>query len=268
MLYIHHTQTVKPSSRFYGMFAILGVIFLALSAYQATKDSDWTGPSVESQAISSVPRQSEKTPVNIGFPFGNADANLTFSENDLRKRVDFCRQQITTFYIFENPKGRMLMGSYNVSPYSNLHGQENITIGTNTNVAWWQRLPDLQKWSQVAGIVWSQVAGNDARSLKYTFKQGIATPATQQIMIEAARRQPITMPDPHGFVFDQAWPGDTFPAGSDTYAALMGTPRGVGIVYLLIGHPDQFGSKTVESVMIFTIAAQTPPYHLLFTLTD
>ncbi|KAG8532521.1 uncharacterized protein KY384_002398 [Bacidia gigantensis] len=172
-----------------------------------------------------------------------------------------------TFYNIYNPAGRMLMGSDNVSPYSRLQGQANITIGTNTNVAWWQRLPNLQKWSDVAGIVWSHLAGGQAGSLKYIFKQGIITPATQRIIIEAAGRQPMVEPTGN-FVFDKPWPGYNFLSGSDTFAALMSTPHGNGIAFLLISHPDQFGSKMIESITIFTITGQTPPYHMLFTLTD
>ncbi|KAG8533452.1 uncharacterized protein KY384_002235 [Bacidia gigantensis] len=167
-----------------------------------------------------------------------------------------------------NPKGRMITGVNNYSPYSKLQGQANVTIGTNTNVAPFQRVPDLQKWSQVVAIVWSHLAGNDAHNLKYIFKMGIVTTATQQVMIEAARRQPINMQSANTFEFTTEWPGYKFGAGSDGYAALMGTPHGVGIAYLLHEHPDQFGTKTVESITIFTNPDDYPTYHMLFTLTD
>ena len=44
------------------------------------------------------------------------------------------------------------------------------------------------------------------------------------------------------------WPGKTFSKGSDQFAALMVTPSGQGIAWLLLTHRDQFGWKSVESV--------------------
>lgn len=81
------------------------------------------------------------------------------------------------------------------------------------------------------------------------------------------------MPGGAGFII--ALPGITAAKGSPESQALLGTPHGKGIVFLLTGHAEQFGEKHIESITIFTTPLPThlsflPEYqkHLLFTLTD
>ena len=63
------------------------------------------------------------------------------------------------------------------------------------------------------------------------------------------------------------WPGKEFRPGSTGFVALLGTPHGRGIVYLLIQHPNQLPGKSLESIRVFTTKEGRNKYHLLFTLS-
>ncbi len=71
---------------------------------------------------------------------------------------------------------------------------------------------------------------------------------------------------------DFGWPGLGFLLGTDEYKAMLGTPHGKGMVRLVVDHPDELGSKGIESITLFV--TQDPDirdleqYHILFTLTD
>ena len=60
------------------------------------------------------------------------------------------------------------------------------------------------------------------------------------------------------------WPGRTFYYPNTYFIALMGTPHGRGIVYLLQQHASGLPGKDIESITVFSFDYE---YHLLFTLT-
>ncbi|CAF9923129.1 MAG: hypothetical protein HETSPECPRED_005248 [Heterodermia speciosa] len=75
-----------------------------------------------------------------------------------------------------------------------------------------------------------------------------------------------------GHDINDPWPGYTFtPQGEpDEFYALLGTPHGRGVTYLLIDHPNELPGKSVESITIFgTISSEfeMENINLLFTLT-
>ena len=47
------------------------------------------------------------------------------------------------------------------------------------------------------------------------------------------------------------WPGTTYEAGTEAFNALLGTPNGFGIPYMLAQHQKQLGHKTVDKITIF-----------------
>jgi len=63
------------------------------------------------------------------------------------------------------------------------------------------------------------------------------------------------------------WPGARFPMGTSEFQALLDTPHGKGIVYLLVHHPNDLGTKNIEAITVLT-ARPSRGIHLLFTLTD
>lgn len=70
--------------------------------------------------------------------------------------------------------------------------------------------------------------------------------------------------------FYAPWPGHTFRSGQ-FFTALLGTPHGRAVVYLLTQHASGLPGKGIESITIFTDENETEEgevYHLLFTMTD
>jgi len=65
------------------------------------------------------------------------------------------------------------------------------------------------------------------------------------------------------------WPGHEFKLGSNVFVALLGTPHGRAVVYLLTQHASGLPGKDIESIRMFTTDENgfMTDYHLLFTLT-
>ena len=69
--------------------------------------------------------------------------------------------------------------------------------------------------------------------------------------------------------FKTEWPGVTFAKGTQQFKALMGTAHGVGIVWLIVKHPDQMPGKDIKSVTMFvTRNEDLYLYNPLFTPSD
>ncbi len=73
----------------------------------------------------------------------------------------------------------------------------------------------------------------------------------------------------HRDEFNAPWPGHEFKLGESAFTALLGTPHGRSIVYLLTQHASGLPGKAIESITAFTTESNQAwvTYHLLFTLT-
>ena len=63
---------------------------------------------------------------------------------------------------------------------------------------------------------------------RYVFRHDINTPETREIMERAVGAKAEEL--------DADWPGHVFTLPNNTYAALLGTPHGKGVVHLLTQH--------------------------------
>jgi hypothetical protein len=60
----------------------------------------------------------------------------------------------------------------------------------------------------------------------------------------------------HGqFTYDK-WPGVTFSMESEEGKAILGTPNGCGVAFMLIQHGKALGEKRIEKVTLFHAAKQ------------
>ncbi|KAF2125413.1 hypothetical protein P153DRAFT_112702 [Dothidotthia symphoricarpi CBS 119687] len=100
-------------------------------------------------------------------------------------------------------------------------------------------LPDLQHWSDMAYL---QCHENVA-DLKYVLRYRIQNNDTQAIIRHLCGE---TGPG-DGLL----WPGVTFRMDEDSGKALLGTPHGSGIAWLLIQHKKQLGHKTLDKVTLY-----------------
>ena len=170
-----------------------------------------------------------------------------------------------------NVRDRILVAAYSINPSAYMDKVDEVVNGVS--IPWQERLPDVTRWSDVAGLLWAEEAGNSASSLKYVFRQAITSDDTKFMIEEAAKRQAGYHNTRGGYKFKKPWPGHKFKADSEDFSALLGTAHGTGIVHLISQHPKQMPKKMVEAVNIFATAKgkEYPgqyEYHMLWTLTD
>lgn len=128
---------------------------------------------------------------------------------------------------------------------------------------WKQKLSTVSRMSDVTWIQWAAVAAakgtpSAVSDLKYFFRHDIITENTMFIMEQSANVAQGA--------FNTEWPGLKYVPTDEQFQALLGTVHGVSIVDLLVSHPNELGTKSIEAVNIFTtdIGSQ---YHMMWTLT-
>jgi hypothetical protein len=104
-----------------------------------------------------------------------------------------------------------------------------------------QRAPRLNHWSDIAYLQWLSKASTGSR-LRYVLRYNVLNDLTAFAMTFMSSHNGLVLAD---------WPGITYDAGSDEFNALLGSPNGRGVAYLLIQHQKQLGHKTVENITVF-----------------
>jgi hypothetical protein len=110
-----------------------------------------------------------------------------------------------------------------------------------------QELVPLQTWADVSFLEWIDVCKGDdkcVKGLKMITKCHAQSNATMQIASQALG----------GTENWSAWPGKTFNKDSEQFAALMATPSGRGVAWLLLSHRKQLGWKSVSKINLWSEA--------------
>ena len=139
-----------------------------------------------------------------------------------------------------------------------------ILAYNNFSPAWMVRtkenaiLPDIRAWSDVVFLEWqkqAQANGHDVQGLKYVFRFEVVNLETVMTTKRAA-----------GISFKADWPGITFSMSDERGQAMLGTPNGAGIGYLLATHKEQLGDKAIETVQAWWQAfrGRTVTIHILY----
>ncbi|CAE7185341.1 hypothetical protein PTNB85_07087 [Pyrenophora teres f. teres] len=156
---------------------------------------------------------------------------------------------------------------------SEIHAKAGILIASyNRAPAYAARvpntpLPPVQHWSDVAFLQWQYLQEDEqgTRGLKYILRESIENEDTLAIV------ERITNDLAAGE--DLYWPGLVLDANSEQAMALLGTPNGGGVAWMLAQHRQQLGHKVVEKVVLFyhlsKVAKQKQEaLNLLFCLRD
>lgn len=199
----------------------------------------------------------------LGIPNGPANQVRSLI-NDVR--FWNCRHQDNSptsgsFLMALNVQGKTISALQSFSPAYMI--KKFHTVNGQMPEGWKERLPDVHKQSDLLWIMWKDAAGDKAGALKYIFRHHVITPETKAVMEHVAGAAEDLL--------DAPWPGHVFGFPSNFYTALLGTPHGRGIVYLLTQHADGLAGKNIKSITVFTtqgIAVDDyEAYHPLFTLT-
>jgi hypothetical protein len=165
-----------------------------------------------------------------------------------------------------NPKDGIIIATSNFSPAA------WFTPGCllHNDKIWSGILPKLCYWSDVVFLQWLQaksdyrrVRGKSGSQLKYVLRDHIANTETRQIIDRVVIESNVEM---------MAWPGLEISAESTHGKALLGSPNGAGVGYLLAQHKRQLRHKIVDRINIFVDKVRPDlfahDYHLLFVLKD
>ncbi|CAO2648158.1 Nn.00g090800.m01.CDS01 [Neocucurbitaria sp. VM-36] len=126
-----------------------------------------------------------------------------------------------------------------IAAYDNESPLEAATAAGPYNL----RLPDLQYWSDVVYLQWKSRA-SDTSDLQYVLRYNVVNVFTN-FVLDAINKLNDTR--------TEEWPGRTYDATSKDGHALLGTPNGSGVAYLLIQHKKQLGHKTIEKITVFSL---------------
>jgi hypothetical protein len=115
-------------------------------------------------------------------------------------------------------------------------------------------VPDLKHWSDIAYLKWTDpiaTVAPESGELKYVLRNAIGNGDTTNIINKVLHQYQQTAKKNKDW--EPKWSGIDFPADSEQAQALIGTPNGHGVTWLLIQHKDKklLGHKAVEKVILF-----------------
>lgn len=114
-------------------------------------------------------------------------------------------------------------------------------------------LPILRHWSDVAFLQWCLLSslGLPIPPLNYVLRVGIENDDTIAFMSNILGYSADVFSMDDGPLFRMAWPGITIPMDNLDAVALLGTPNGSGVAWLLAQHKAELGHRVVKQVSIF-----------------
>jgi hypothetical protein len=170
------------------------------------------------------------------------------------------------FYSAMNPDIGVLIACFNTNPagMTDQHGHTD----PKTMI-----LPKLQHWSDVAFLQWQSLSDEGViPDLKYIIRShiqnadcvGIIKSNILPTLRQKLNRRTSWLP---------MWPGIDFDMTSEEAKALLGTPNGSGVAWLLAQHKEELGQKTVEKATLWYSLTVNPSDregipNLLFHLKD
>ena len=118
--------------------------------------------------------------------------------------------------------------------------------------------PALQRWSDLTWLEWEKLCAQQQQKpsdLDFIIHREIYTPKTKTVIDQILKRQNAQLSE---------WPGLEVSMLTPAGTALMGTPHGIGVAWLLIDRRSVL-SKTVASVIIFK-TKESEHYQLAYKL--
>lgn len=100
--------------------------------------------------------------------------------------------------------------------------------------------PRLKFWSDVAYLQWARHA-TDPSDLRYVLRISIMNTKTKAVVQHIVKDAPVNGDESYTFRTDDH---------RDHVAALLGTPNGAGVAWLLVQHKRQLGHRTVDEVTL------------------
>jgi hypothetical protein len=188
----------------------------------------------------------------------NIDATVGMSDmHDEDFFLDGIKHPYMMAYIFSflNPEAGLLIAAANTTPEGMLTDSDK-----ESNIV---TFPKLNHWSDVAFLQWQSLSIDGVMSdLKFVARVSITNEYTTAVLSTVL----VSLCKQHnaGEKALPRWPGVIFTMNSEEGMALLGTPNGSGVAWLLAQHKKELGHKCVEKVRLWY--SLTGPPNLLFHL--
>ncbi|KAF1986239.1 hypothetical protein K402DRAFT_421448 [Aulographum hederae CBS 113979] len=108
--------------------------------------------------------------------------------------------------------------------------------------------PPLSRWSDITWLTWERLAAaanKPTSSLRHIIRREISNPTTQAILTSILARTSYPQDIP---LLPGTWPGPlTVSMDSDAGKALLASPNGYGVAWMLVERREAMGAKRVKS---------------------
>ncbi|KAL9611048.1 MAG: hypothetical protein Q9167_004295 [Letrouitia subvulpina] len=219
-------------------------------------DSPDVFEAMQERGISIEDEDNPRVDARLDRPFRNsAGAEITPPTEEVRPKLEVDDSEVGSggfYYQRYNVRSGTIIAEFNYGPrYLAIENDPTLT-----GQALQEAIPHMNKWSDVTWAVWSHYAGGSASTLRYIFRVNVVTEDTKAIINLANDLEP-------GPELDLPWPGRTFDMSSDEGKALLGTPHGVGIAYLIISGLSVLGRRVP---LVTTFSDIDNNYFMIFDL--
>lgn len=142
-----------------------------------------------------------------------------------------------------NPAGGLIVALINYGPAFRVSQSKDPDTTQDPIAIPPGSLPPLKQWSDVVFLEWQATTTPQQRqNLRWVFRSGIKNLDTKRIILKAFSSIRQVPSD---------WPGNDFEMDTSIGKALLGTPNGNGMGWLLIQHKGQMGHKVIEKVRVY-----------------
>lgn len=187
---------------------------------------------------------------DTGFPAKKLSDYFDEQGNFIGEEPWFIDEAIDTSSPFDSvlesvicPAAGLIVAFDNLSPSSH-KGVEHYS----------DQIPCVKHWSDIAFLQWAMRTELQF-DLKFVLQYNVLNEPTLAVVDEIVSLD-----------LQLEWPGVTFDTRSLEGQALIGTPNGVGVAYLLIQHKRKLGHKMISAVTIFHPKGYS--WVLLFHIVD
>lgn len=106
----------------------------------------------------------------------------------------------------------------------------------------------MHNWANVVWALWDRGAGDQAGTLRYIFHDHVITDTTQHLMEKVEGMEN----DERSKELKLPWPGHTYKMDDRRGLALLGSPHGMGTVWMYLNGRAKLGVRNNIQVTIFT----------------
>ncbi|QYT04593.1 hypothetical protein H0G86_011495 [Trichoderma simmonsii] len=192
-----------------------------------------------------------KVPVNtlsqITWYHGD-DSMIKSDPNDDKSELVFSGLSGAYFISSFSPSGGVIIADNNFSVDAAIKEDKNLVAAEITT--------HVRRWSDAAWMQWVKACDdaefNDVSNVKYIFRASVENKTSLDLLFQALREKYSDSPTiPPIGVWKNRLTLDVVQNPRQFYAVL-GSPNGSGVAYLLMTHKGSLGVKTVNKVDIFT----------------